>query len=75
MLGCGQKRDKVAQIPSRKKKKELAVSAGERLDTNPENTQMILGVQCMVLACSAPLFELSEFLKLSYQWPPAPEDI
>jgi hypothetical protein len=53
----------------------LAVSAGERLDTNPENTQMILGVQCMVLACSAPLFELSEFLKLSYQWPPAPEDI
>lgn len=33
------------------KKKELAVSAGERLqDTKPENTQRILGVQCMVLA-------------------------
>lgn len=51
MLGCGQKQDKEAQIPSRKKKKELAVSAGERLqDTKPENTQRILGVQCMVLA-------------------------
>lgn len=63
MLGCGQKQDEAAQIPSRKKKREMAVSAGERLDTNSENTQRILGVQHTVLARSALLFKLSEFLK------------